>query len=45
MRTGAIIFDFDGVLLESEYEGNRHLAELLTELGHPTSGRSHRARR
>jgi HAD superfamily hydrolase (TIGR01509 family) len=33
----AIILDFDGVLLESEYEGNRHLAELLTELGHPTS--------
>ena len=24
------------MLLESEYEGNRHLAELLTELGHPT---------
>ena len=33
----AIIFDFDGVLLESEYEGNRHLAELLSELGHPTT--------
>jgi HAD superfamily hydrolase (TIGR01509 family) len=33
----AIIFDFDGVLLESEFEGNRHLAALLTELGHPTS--------
>lgn len=33
----AIILDFDGVLLESEFEGNRHLAELLTELGHPTS--------
>ena len=32
----AIILDFDGVLLESEYEGNRHLAGLLTELGHPT---------
>ena len=32
----AIIFDFDGVLLESEYEGNRNIAELLTELGHPT---------
>ena len=32
----AIIFDFDGVLLESEFEGNRHLAELLTELGFPT---------
>ncbi len=32
----ALILDFDGVLLDSEYEGNRHLAELLTELGHPT---------
>jgi HAD superfamily hydrolase (TIGR01509 family) len=32
----AIIFDFDGVLLESEYAGNRHIADLLTELGHPT---------
>jgi len=29
-----IIFDFDGVLLESEFEGNRLLAELLTDLGH-----------
>ena len=37
MRPEAIIFDFDGVLLESEFAGNRHLAELLTELGHPTS--------
>jgi HAD superfamily hydrolase (TIGR01509 family) len=33
----AIIFDFDGVLLESEFEGNRMLAELLTGMGHPTS--------
>jgi HAD superfamily hydrolase (TIGR01509 family) len=30
----AIIFDFDGVLLESEFEGNRMLAALLTDLGH-----------
>ena len=37
IRADAIIFDFDGVLLESEFEGNRLLAELLTELGHPTS--------
>lgn len=34
MRPGAIIFDFDGVLLESEYVGNREIAALLTELGH-----------
>ena len=33
----AIIFDFDGVLLESEFEGNSQLAELLTGLGHRTS--------
>ena len=37
IRADAIIFDFDGVLLESEFYGNRLLAELLTELGHPTS--------
>lgn len=30
----AIIFDFDGVLLESEYSLNTILAELLTQLGH-----------
>ena len=36
-RPEAIIFDFDGVLLESEFEGNRQLAELLTDLGHRTS--------
>ena len=32
-----IIFDFDGVLLESEYELNRLAAETLTDLGHPVS--------
>jgi HAD superfamily hydrolase (TIGR01509 family) len=37
MRFDAIIFDFDGVLLESEFEGNQMLAELLTGMGHPTS--------
>jgi HAD superfamily hydrolase (TIGR01509 family) len=37
MKFDAIIFDFDGVLLESEFEGNRELAELLTRLGHPHS--------
>ena len=35
MQADAIIFDFDGVLLESEYDLNRLTAELLTELGHP----------
>jgi beta-phosphoglucomutase-like phosphatase (HAD superfamily) len=33
MKFDGMIFDFDGVLLESEWEGNRHLAALLTELG------------
>ena len=33
----AIIFDFDGVLVESEFHGNQLLAQLLTEFGHPTS--------
>jgi HAD superfamily hydrolase (TIGR01509 family) len=37
LRFDAIIFDFDGVLLESEFEGNQMLAELLTKIGHPTS--------
>ena len=37
MRPRAIIFDFDGVLLESELEFNRIAAELLTELGHPVT--------
>ena len=34
MRFDAIIFDFDGVLLESEFEANVQLAELLSGLGH-----------
>ena len=37
MRFDAIIFDFDGVLLESEYELNRLTAETLTDLGHQIS--------
>lgn len=37
MRFDGIIFDFDGVLLESEYAGNRQIAECLSRIGHPTS--------
>ena len=37
MRFAAILFDFDGVLLESEYAGNRQIAEFLTAAGHPTT--------
>ncbi|GAA3899402.1 HAD family hydrolase [Sphingomonas limnosediminicola] len=33
-RPDGLIFDFDGVLLESEFERNRELAALLTDLGH-----------
>jgi HAD superfamily hydrolase (TIGR01509 family) len=41
MKFDAIIFDFDGVLLESEFEANVQLAELLTDLGHRhTAGES-----
>jgi HAD superfamily hydrolase (TIGR01509 family) len=36
-RFDAILFDFDGVLIESEYLGNKHLAEWLTAEGHPIS--------
>lgn len=37
MRFEALIFDFDGVLLESEFAGNAQLADWLTRSGHPTS--------
>lgn len=37
MKFEAIIFDFDGVLIESEYVGNKQIADYLTAIGHPTS--------
>ena len=37
MKYAAIIFDFDGVLLDSEFAGNRQIAEYLTGIGHPTT--------
>ena len=37
MKFEALIFDFDGVLLESEYAGNKQIAEYLTSIGHPTT--------
>jgi HAD superfamily hydrolase (TIGR01509 family) len=37
MRYDAILFDFDGVLLESEYVGNKQIADYLTARGHATS--------
>jgi HAD superfamily hydrolase (TIGR01509 family) len=37
MRFDLVIFDNDGVLVDSEPISNRLLADCLTELGHPTS--------
>ena len=37
VRFAALLFDFDGVLIESEYAGNRQIAEWLTAAGHPTT--------
>lgn len=37
MSIDGIIFDFDGVLIESEYVGNEQIAWTLTELGYPTT--------
>lgn len=37
MKYGALILDFDGVLIESEYVGNKQIADYLTSIGHPTS--------
>ncbi|MGA5520836.1 HAD family hydrolase [Streptomyces pseudogriseolus] len=37
MRYDLMIFDNDGVLVDSEPLSNRHLAAYLTELGHPTT--------
>lgn len=37
MRFGALLFDFDGVLIESEYAGNAQIAAFLTQAGHPTT--------
>lgn len=37
MTFAALIFDFDGVLIESEAIGNRQIAEYLSGIGHPTT--------
>ena len=37
MRFDALLFDFDGVLIESEYAGNAQIADYLTANGHPTT--------
>lgn len=37
MTIDALLFDFDGVLIESEYLGNKHIADFLTTSGYPTT--------
>lgn len=37
MRVDALLFDFDGVLIESEATGNRQIAQYLSDIGHPTT--------
>lgn len=37
MKVKGLLFDFDGVLIESEYAGNRQIAEWLSAAGHPTT--------
>jgi HAD superfamily hydrolase (TIGR01509 family) len=37
IKFDALIFDFDGVLIESEYVGNKQIADYLTARGHRTS--------
>ena len=37
MKGGALLFDFDGVLVESEAAGNRQIADWLSANGHPTT--------
>ncbi len=37
MKADALLFDFDGVLIDSEYEGNLQLAQWLSAAGHPTT--------
>ena len=44
MKFDALLFDFDGVLIESEYLGNQHIADFLTAAGHPTTTEESMAR-
>ncbi|HWK37210.1 HAD family phosphatase [Sphingomonas sp.] len=44
MRFDALLFDFDGVLVESEAAGNAELAAWLTGAGHPTTAEQSMAR-
>ena len=44
MKFDGIIFDFDGVLIDSEFVGNRHVAEFLSAAGFPTTTEQSMAR-
>lgn len=44
MNFDALLFDFDGVLIESEYLGNKHIADFLTAAGHPLTPEESMAR-
>jgi len=44
MKVDGIIFDFDGVLIDSEALGNAHLARYLTGIGHSISNEEAMAR-
>lgn len=44
MTFDALLFDFDGVLIESEYRGNKHIADYLTAAGHPITPEESMAR-
>lgn len=44
VRFDALLFDFDGVLIESEASGNRHIADYLSAIGHPTTPEQSMAR-
>lgn len=37
MNFAALLLDFDGVLVESEYAGNKQIADYLSAIGHPTT--------
>ena len=37
MKFKGIIFDFDGVLIDSEFVGNAQIAAFLSKAGHPTT--------
>ena len=43
MRPRLVIFDCDGVLVDTEAAANDRMAEIFTDLGHPMTGETSRA--